>query len=232
MTKVYVCGDTHIPIDISKLNTTNWPQQKNLCKDDILLILGDFGLLWNSSWTKEEKFWARWLSKKRYTVCFLDGNHENHFRLASLKETNFYGGKAGIAYDNIYHLKRGEIYTFGERSIFVMGGAKSTDISFRTPFKSWWPTEQPSRLEEIHAATNLKKHNYEVDYICTHTCPESVVKYFESYGCNIPDSTRVFFDWIKDNVQFKTWFFGHFHTHKMYQDKFVCLYNERPMRII
>lgn len=41
---IYVTGDTHANIDIEKLNTTKFPQQKNLTKDDYLIICGDFGL--------------------------------------------------------------------------------------------------------------------------------------------------------------------------------------------
>ena len=42
---IYVTGDTHANIDIEKLNTTKFPQQKNLTKDDYLIICGDFGHL-------------------------------------------------------------------------------------------------------------------------------------------------------------------------------------------
>lgn len=46
---IYVTGDTHANIDIEKLNTTKFPQQKNLTKDDYLIICGDFGLCWDGS---------------------------------------------------------------------------------------------------------------------------------------------------------------------------------------
>jgi predicted phosphodiesterase len=40
---IYITGDTHGSHDISKLNTTNFPQQKQLDKEDYLIITGDFG---------------------------------------------------------------------------------------------------------------------------------------------------------------------------------------------
>ena len=43
---IFLTGDTHIPIDVSKLNTKNFPEQKNLTSDDYVIILGDFGLYW------------------------------------------------------------------------------------------------------------------------------------------------------------------------------------------
>ena len=42
--KIYVTGDTHIPIDISKLNMREFPEQKELTREDYVIILGDFGL--------------------------------------------------------------------------------------------------------------------------------------------------------------------------------------------
>ena len=35
-----------MPIDISKLSTKNFKAQKKLTRDDYVIVLGDFGLLW------------------------------------------------------------------------------------------------------------------------------------------------------------------------------------------
>ena len=45
---IYITGDTHIPLDISKLNTTHFPQQSEMTKDDFVIVLGDFGLYWQT----------------------------------------------------------------------------------------------------------------------------------------------------------------------------------------
>jgi predicted phosphodiesterase len=72
---IYVCGDTHIPIDIFKLSVGNFPEQKQMTKDDYIIIAGDFGGVWNNS--KEELYWRKWLNDKNFTTLFVDGNHEN-----------------------------------------------------------------------------------------------------------------------------------------------------------
>lgn len=54
---IFITGDTHIPIDISKLNVTNFPIQKELSKEDYLIVCGDFGLIWDKS--NEEKYWTK-----------------------------------------------------------------------------------------------------------------------------------------------------------------------------
>ena len=38
---IYVTGDTHANIDIAKLNTTKFPQQKELTKNDFVIITLD-----------------------------------------------------------------------------------------------------------------------------------------------------------------------------------------------
>ena len=42
---IYLTGDLHGSIDISKLNTRNFPEQKIMTKQDYVVILGDFGLV-------------------------------------------------------------------------------------------------------------------------------------------------------------------------------------------
>lgn len=37
---VFVTGDTHIPIDIHKLNTKKFPEQTNLTRADFVIVLG------------------------------------------------------------------------------------------------------------------------------------------------------------------------------------------------
>lgn len=42
---IYLTGDTHIPIDIDKLSYKSFPEQKQLTRDNFIIVLGDFGLL-------------------------------------------------------------------------------------------------------------------------------------------------------------------------------------------
>lgn len=230
----HVAGDTHTPIDISKLNTTNWPEQRLLVKDDILTILGDCGLLWATDWDREELYWAKWLTAKKCTVCFIDGNHENFARLNAVPEVEFMGGKAGLVYSDkngsIYHLKRGEIYTVEGRKILTVGGARSTDKAFRTPYKSWWPEEQLSPEDEENIITSLEKVNYEVDYILTHTCPTNIAK--QIIGTEVDrDRTYAMMDFLQKQVSRRQWHFGHFHTSRGFEGDYICHYNWSPYKL-
>jgi len=143
MNKIFICGDTHIPTDIKKLNTTKWPEQKLLTKEDVLIQLGDFGGIWyheTHKGYKEDQYWCNWLSQKNYTFCFIDGNHENHDILNSFPIIEKWGGKVHKIKTKkgfIYHLMRGEVYTINNKKIMTIGGATSQDKENRVEFISW-----------------------------------------------------------------------------------------------
>lgn len=105
---IYITGDTHIPIDIGKLSTKRFPEQKQMSDTDFLIICGDFGGVWCGD--NEEKYWLKWLNAKNFTTLFIDGNHENFDMLKEYPEVDYCGGKAQKIKDKIYHLMRGQIY--------------------------------------------------------------------------------------------------------------------------
>lgn len=143
---IYITGDTHIPIDIGKLSTKKFPEQKELTKNDYVIICGDFGGLWDGS--KEEKYWLEWLNKKSFTTLFVDGNHENFNMLNQLPAEEFCGGTAQKVNDSIYHLMRGMVYTMEDKKIFTFGGAESHDKEHRIENISWWNEELPDENEK------------------------------------------------------------------------------------
>ena len=81
---IYITGDIHgNPV---RLGVNSFYEQKEFDKDNkdenIVIILGDFGLVWNKDGEdKNEKYWLDWLEGKPFTTVFVDGNHENFKRL-------------------------------------------------------------------------------------------------------------------------------------------------------
>ena len=126
---IYITGDTHIPIDVEKLNTRNFPEQKTMTKDDFVIICGDFGGVWDDS--KEDRYWLKWLNEKKFTTLFVDGNHENFDLLYQYEIVDFMGGKARQIMPSVFHLMRGEIYEIAGKKLFTMGGAASHDKIYR-----------------------------------------------------------------------------------------------------
>ena len=68
---IYITGDTH-----GDLSHFKDPKLKRLGEKDIVIVCGDFGFLWNPNDPKEKRN-LEWLKKRKYTICFLDGAHEN-----------------------------------------------------------------------------------------------------------------------------------------------------------
>ena len=215
-------GDIHGGIDISKLNTRNFPEQKHLTRDDYVIILGDFGLIWDES--EEILYWRRWLENKPFTVLFIDGNHENFDLLNQYPVVDYLGGKAHKISENIYHLMRGEIFTIDGNKYFCMGGAESIDKENRQEHISWWKEEIPSYAEMKHGMDNLEKHGWEVDYILTH-CYTNYFEYSLFNQC-LNNALTKYFDTINWLVTYKHWYFGHYHIDRAF-DKYTCLYLDK-----
>lgn len=212
---IYITGDTHG-------NQKKWVEQiQNVLKSgDIIIIAGDFGIgFWNGPFWSEELFFD-YIAKQNYTVLFVDGNHENFAKLNSYPIENWNGGKAHILrQQNLIHLMRGEIYSIDGVSIFTFGGGYSSDKYRRQENISWWPNELPSDDEYDNAIMNLKKANYCVDIIISHTAPFETVQYMSTMQKSGIKNDAIeerplttFLDYVQKNTEYNHWYFGHFHV--------------------
>lgn len=207
MSKIFVTGDTHQSIDISKLNANNFPQQKELTKDDYVIICGDFGMVWNNS--DEEMWWRNWLNTRSFTTLFVDGNHENFDLLEEFPISEWNGGKIQFINESVIHLMRGQVYTINGNKFFTMGGATSIDKQFRIEGKTWWKQEIPNKEEFDEALNNLNKHNWKIDYVITHTASMNIMEEMRYIKENNPLNS--FFNMLEQDLEYKHWYFGHFH---------------------
>lgn len=60
---IFVMGDTHG--DFTRFNTDNFPEQKEMSKDDYVIVCGDFGI-WDDS--NRERYWLDWPGTKPFTT--------------------------------------------------------------------------------------------------------------------------------------------------------------------
>ena len=221
---IYITGDTHGEIDIGKLNSKNFPQGNNLTKDDYMIILGDFGFIWKNESDKTEEYWMKWFKNKPWTTLFIDGNHCNFTRLNNYPVSIWNGGKVHKINDSVIHLMRGQIFNIDNKSIFAFGGAESYDKEYRTDGISWWKEEIPNYAEVNEALTNLEKVNNCVDIILTHTCPHTFS--YELVHEVSEDPTETILDEFYKIINYKSWYFGHWHTDKKFDEKHFCLYDK------
>ena len=242
---IYFTGDTHS--DFTRFSTERFPDQKNMSKNDYVIICGDFGGLWKKS--NETNYWLKWLSEKSFTTLFVDGNHENFDMLNEYPVTFWNGGKVHMITESIYHLMRGQVFTIAGKKIFTFGGAQSHDIRdgildpaepdfkekykklwnnmalFRVKGVSWWKEEMPSDEEYDEGLKNLEANDWTVDYIVTHCGPNSIIDIF-SRGFYEHDRLTDYLENIRSKTTFKKWFFGHYHEDRMIGDRFLMLNEE------
>jgi len=121
---IYVTADLHG--DVLRLKEA---AIKRLGKRDTLIILGDFGFLWDGS--KREKKLLKWLGRRRYQLLFVDGAHENYDLLAGYPVEPLLGGQARHISGKLYQLMRGEIYTIEDKTLLCFGGGESEDRGAR-----------------------------------------------------------------------------------------------------
>lgn len=245
---IYVTGDVHLE-EITRFFPDVFPKQTEMTKNDYVIILGDFGLIWDYRGESEtERLCKDFFNNRNFTTLFIDGNHENYERLAEYPVEEWKGGRIQIITPSIYHLMRGQVYEIDGLRIFTFGGAKSHDISgglfkrndpeledkinnamdaglpFRIDGMSWWKEELPTEEEMKEGIKNLKKHDFKVDYILTHCTATSIQKKMNAEPLYMPDVLTDYFDNLREKSTFKKWYFGHYHYNAKITDKDMLLY--------
>lgn len=197
----------------------------NLGKNDNIIILGDCGIAWRKDrkdLDQNIKLWNQ--CSNGVKLYFLDGNHENFNILNSLPIENNMGKIA----DNIYHLRRGQVYEFENKKILVCGGADSIDKYRRIENFTWWKEETISQetIDDIPAG--------HYDYVLTHCCPRSVFEKNKIYLSTlqfldenkINHSSEDMLEQLKSKITFDHWFFAHYHINRNLDEKFTCLFED------
>lgn len=218
---IYITGDTHGEIDIKKLDEFA-EKHKELTKEDYVIVCGDIAVCWYGIYSDI----SLQLKYRRYpfTTLFCDGNHENHKLLNSYTVRNWCGGKVHLINESLIHLMRGEIYNIDGKTFWVMGGADSIDKEYRTPNESWWKEELPSKREFTYAEKKLQDNEFKVDYVISHCCSARTQRLIDSFYKN--DKLTYWFNDIEAQLEYKHWYFGHYHIDKTLDEKHTCLYDE------
>lgn len=224
MSRIIFTGDTHGSLEIKRLSFKNFPEGRNLTKNDYVIICGDFGCVWDGS--NCDKYWLDWLEDRPFTTLFVDGNHENFPLIYSYSTTIWNGGKIHQIRPSVKHLMRGQIFILNNMTFFTMGGATSVDKVYRKEGKSWWFEEIPSYNEMAEGVNNLIKYNNKVDYIITHCLPSSILNKFDKWYPQHDTLNNYLEKMIVQEVDFKKWFCGHYHIDRTIDDKYYICYND------
>ena len=247
---IYITGDTHA--EFNRFSTDRFPEQKEMTRNDFVIICGDFGGVWDfQESSNREIYLLNWLAGKPFTILFVDGNHENFDRLKEFPVVDYHGGKAHKIRDNIYHLMRGYVFEFEHKKFFTFGGASSHDVQdgildeknydsllemvrdynrrtkagqmLRINHISWWKNELPESYEMMRGIKNLEKVDFKVDYVISHCLPQSVCSYL---GYSGSDKLTKYFDSLlfDYHLTFDKWYCGHYHREDRAISQYILKY--------
>lgn len=212
--KLYVTGDCHG--GKNRIMNMQFAYNTDLEKDDILFCCGDWGYIFKGT-CEEDKFLDEIIETRAYTICFVDGNHENFDILLNRYPVEIWnGGKARIIRRDknnnpqIIYLARGQVYEIYGKTVYTFGGGYSFDRHLRKKGISWWEQEMPSDEEMSEGIRNLEKHNFSVNYIITHTAPEETMCIL--YPMHEEEKKlNNYLEYIREITKYDRWFFGHVH---------------------
>ena len=245
---IFITGDTHGSFKLRTLYVKD--NFKDLTKDDYLIILGDFGGLWEGT-EIEQKDTIDFFESLPFTTLFIDGNHENFTALNSFEVTRWNGGKVHRISNSLIHLMRGQVFTIGGKTFFTFGGAQSMDCGpfgpidmddvdyymkvhtceslmshYRIKNYSWWAEELPTNEEIKEGFENLQRYNNKVNFILTHDFVSSWIKYKYGAGAHVDQLTN-FLQKVYDTVEYDEWYFGHYHINeRLRSHKAKCIYKD------
>ena len=214
---IFITGDTHGDIDYRKLLAL---KERNLSYDDYLIICGDAGICWS---IRDSAYFLSLYNAIGCTIIYVDGNHENFSMLNELPLVEYKGAVMHQVDEHIFHVLRGEIMTLEGKTFLCIGGAVSIDRFYRTPYVSWWPEEEITFYDIDNALSNLSKVNNKVDYVITHCVDtDTVMKAFHFHRDVCTDQLK----FVDEVVDYKHWYFGHYHFDRKISDKKTCLYDK------
>lgn len=246
---IYITGDCHG--EFERFSKKHYG--KFIHENDIVIVTGDFGLLWVKNKTFE--YWKKFIEQLPFTICWVAGNHENYHWLYEYPIEEWNGGKVRkIIGDKCIYLERGQVFTLEGKTFFTFGGAASHDIKdgildlndidfhnqrrrldkrnamYRVLNVSWWNEELPTQVELDEGIKNLEKIDYSVDFVISHCCSSAiqnkVMNHFVMQGLYETDILTDYFDIVLNKLKFRHWFFGHYHKNEKIDSKHSVLYTD------
>lgn len=214
----YITGDTHGDFErLEVFAALNHLKQEK----DTIIILGDVGINYyvNSHGKGKDYLMKKFLSYSDYSLLCIKGNHEQYpAKLKNYKTKEWHGGRVYYEeeFPSILFAKDGEIYDINGQKCLVIGGAYSVDKFYRLAKGwSWFLDEQPDEKTKRFVEKQLKAHNWEVDIVLSHTCPfNTIPTHMFMKGVDqskVDNSTEIWLQEIADKLEFKKWYFGHYH---------------------
>ena len=137
---VYITGDVHAEVE-RRFGFKNHPELKELTSNDIVVVLGDWGVPWNHTTAAQDYYKAKFIDSKPWTTIALRGNHDNTNLMREMPQENKFGGSVrrlavandkGEVYtcDHVYIVDDPTVLTLGEDKCLCIPGGDSHDMDY------------------------------------------------------------------------------------------------------
>ena len=236
MNRAFVTGDCHKQF----MRLEYFCKKENTTLDDVLIILGDSGI--NYFLDERDEWDKKFLSKLPITIIIIHGNHEERAWKCDgyiEKEINrdnikglFYMEEK---YPNLLFCHDIDTFSINDKKFLVLSGAYSVDKPYRLEMGyHWFESEQIAKQDMNLFLSSLHEHiqnnNSEMyfDYVLSHTCP---FKYMPTDlflsgidQSKVDSNTEYFLNEVDHLINYKEWFFGHFHDDRQAWDNGTMLF--------
>jgi len=226
VTKFKICGDIHGHIEQLQGSQYYFTEPVGM------IVLGDFGA--NYFGNKKDAAFKNAANNMNIEWYAVKGNHEarpSNIKDMRLEYDENVGGEVYTepAFPHIHYFKEYGIYTINGHKCAIIGGAYSVDKYYRLANHWTWHADEQLSAEEKDDCFNMIKGE-KVDFIFSHTSPyryrptEMFLSVIDQ--STVDNSMEYFLDDIVDAVDWKYYFFGHYHGNKMINDKVFMLYTK------
>lgn len=223
--RIFITGDTHGVFERIYALCENF----DVTNKDLLIVAGDFGI--NYYLNKKEQRNKYKLNELPINLLIVRGNHEKRpEKIDTYKSKEW--NKGIVYYEEEYptllFAKDGEVFELNDKKVFCCGGAYSVDKFYRLEnHLSWFEDEQLTSDEMDTIFNTIKDKKF--DYVVTHTCP---LRYIPTEmflpmvdQSKVDNTMEKWLDKVFDNIEFKKWYCGHYHTNKSI-DNIRFLFND------
>ena len=222
-----VVGITKKPSKLGPLNICSFDKNSPLTKEDVIIVLGDFGA--NYFFNYRDKIFKEKLKEYKATFFIIRGNHEERpsicrslnppgwkkeqfFENDVWVETNFPYIKYAMDYPCIYKIH-------GHKTL-IIPGAYSVDKFYRLANHWGWFEDEQLSTEEQNIGRKIVEEQKECDIILSHTCPtifEPTDLFLSTVDQSLVDRTMErYLTEIESKLDYKLYMWGHFHKFREY----------------
>ena len=208
MNDLYFCGDIH-----GDYKEFIWAITRRFgIRNSAVVVVGDFGVGFDNTMNDLYSWSSKRLEDTNNTIYVLRGNHD---------DPEYFKSEDKYSFPRLRFLEDHKVYTIAGRTIYIIGGANSTDITYRLELNQKLAARGKDRRVWWEGEDLIKKYDdlpTKVDIIATHTAPLSfapVIKKYEEtplwqYQKILEE--RKYLDHVLTEVNAKYWIYGHYHS--------------------